>query len=35
MKHINMSFCGIRYGALSLALLLACPALTLFIRHQK
>ena len=27
MKHINMSFCGIRYGALSLALLFACPAL--------
>jgi hypothetical protein len=30
MKHMNMSVprdCGIRYGALSLALLLACPAL--------
>jgi Peptidase propeptide and YPEB domain len=29
MKHINMSVprdCGIRYGALSLALLFACPA---------
>ena len=30
MKHMNMSVprdCGIRYGALGLALLLACPAL--------
>lgn len=30
MKHMNMSVprdCGIQYGALSLALLLACPAL--------
>jgi hypothetical protein len=30
MKHINTSVprdCGIRYGALSLALLFACPAL--------
>ena len=30
MKHTNMSIrrdCGIRYGALSLALLFACPAL--------
>ena len=30
MKHMNMSIsrvCGIRYGALSLALLFACPAL--------
>jgi uncharacterized membrane protein YkoI len=30
MKHTNMSVprnCGVRYGALSLALLFACPAL--------
>jgi hypothetical protein len=27
MKHMNMSVCGIRYGALSLALLFACPVL--------
>ncbi len=30
MKHMNMNIprdCGIRYGALSLALLFACPAL--------